>query len=278
MKLTTFLATGLAILTLTTPLSVQTNSIDATPTIAASSIEYQTMFDVDKITLYNDKEQRDLISVTDGKGNLLFSAIPTSDTVYTTAPLNVRDIPCILKTPVGTLQTNSKVKRVGVGMAGWDIIQINEINYFVWSDYLTTNIPNSEDIVEVHEVKPNQPDVYSTVAAKKSSGTIKNIDKQEPISNKGTYLGNYKLTAYCSCSKCCGKWAGGNTASGAQPTVGRTVACNSLPFGTKININGHIYTVEDTGNMTDNVIDIYFDSHSSALEFGVQYANVYRAS
>ena len=90
-----------------------------------------------------------------------------------------------------------------------------------------------------------------------------------------TYIGVYKLTAYCACEKCCGKWAGGTTASGTIPAEGRTVSCNSLPMGTQIKIDGQVYTVEDTGNMASNVIDVYYDSHSAALEFGVKYADVY---
>ena len=91
-------------------------------------------------------------------------------------------------------------------------------------------------------------------------------------------LGEHKLTAYCSCEKCCGKWSKYNkTASGTTPKQGRTVACNSLDFGTKIMINGEEYIVEDTGNMkSDNHIDIYFSSHEEALKFGVQNAEVYQ--
>ena len=91
-------------------------------------------------------------------------------------------------------------------------------------------------------------------------------------------LGEHKLTAYCSCEKCCGKWSKYNrTASGTTPRQGRTVASNSLDFGTKVMINGEEYIVEDTGNMkSDNHIDIYFSSHDEALEFGVQNAEVYQ--
>lgn len=86
-------------------------------------------------------------------------------------------------------------------------------------------------------------------------------------------LGTYKLTAYCSCSKCCGK-SDGITASGVKAQAGRTVAAKNLSFGTELMINGEIYTVEDRG-VGSGVVDIFFDSHSEALDFGVKYAKVY---
>ena len=85
----------------------------------------------------------------------------------------------------------------------------------------------------------------------------------------------YKITAYCSCSKCCGKTTG-RTASGTQATAGRTVAAPAkFAFGTQLNIGGNIYTVEDRGGaIKGNRIDIYVDSHSAALQWGVRYLPV----
>lgn len=85
----------------------------------------------------------------------------------------------------------------------------------------------------------------------------------------------YKITAYCSCSKCCGKTTG-RTASGTKATAGRTVAASGkFAFGTKLNIGGHIYTVEDRGGaINGNRIDIYVNSHSEALRWGVRYLPV----
>ena len=85
----------------------------------------------------------------------------------------------------------------------------------------------------------------------------------------------YKITAYCSCSKCCGK-ATGRTASGTQATAGRTVAAPAkFAFGTKLNIGGNVYTVEDRGGaIKGNRIDIYVSSHSAALQWGVRYLPV----
>lgn len=85
----------------------------------------------------------------------------------------------------------------------------------------------------------------------------------------------YKITAYCSCAKCCGK-TNGITAMGTKATEGRTVAASSqFAFGTKLNINGHVYTVEDRGGaIKGNKIDIYVNSHAAALAWGVRYLPV----
>ena len=85
----------------------------------------------------------------------------------------------------------------------------------------------------------------------------------------------YKITAYCPCSKCCGK-STGRTASGTKATAGRTVAASSkFAFGTKLNIGGHIYTVEDRGGaINGNKIDIFVNTHSEALQWGVRYMTV----
>lgn len=112
---------------------------------------------------------------------------------------------------------------------------------------------------------------------------------EQPEEPKLVCLGTYKLTAYCGCSKCCGKWGENRpvdeygktivkTAGGYRAVEGVTVAADIsiLPYGTKVIINGHEYTVQDRGGVINgNKIDIYFESHQAALEFGVQYADVY---
>ncbi len=98
-------------------------------------------------------------------------------------------------------------------------------------------------------------------------------EQEEKPGPSGTYLGNFKLTAYCACSKCCGK-SDGITASGTKATQGRTVAMGGVPLGTKISINGKTYVVEDRGTVYGHV-DIFFNSHSAALQFGKKYADVY---
>ena len=88
-------------------------------------------------------------------------------------------------------------------------------------------------------------------------------------------LGVYKVTAYCSCAKCCGK-TNGITASGKKATANHTVAAPaSFAIGTKLLINGKEYTVEDRGGaITGNKIDVYMNSHAEALAWGVKYLTV----
>lgn len=95
----------------------------------------------------------------------------------------------------------------------------------------------------------------------------------------------YIATAYCSCKKCCASYAenrpvddDGNeivyTASGERAVQGITIAADwsVLPAGTVVEIDGYgEFTVHDKGgNITGNKIDIYFESHQEALEWGVK--------
>ena len=61
---------------------------------------------------------------------------------------------------------------------------------------------------------------------------------------------------------------GNNTASGVYPVAGRTVACNSLPFGTIVEINGHEYVVEDRVGLSGNIIDVFVDTEHEAIQKG----------
>lgn len=93
-----------------------------------------------------------------------------------------------------------------------------------------------------------------------------------------TYLGTYTATAYCACPICTGEYSTGYTASGTIATEGRTIACNNLPIGTQVYIEGYgYYTVEDTGwtPYGDAWLDIFYSSHDSALAFGVRNVEVY---
>lgn len=90
-------------------------------------------------------------------------------------------------------------------------------------------------------------------------------------------LGVFTVTAYCHCPSCCDEWADGLTYTGTKPVEGRTVAVDPdvIPLGSEIIIDGKKYIAEDIGGaIKGKRIDIYFDSHTQALEFGVKELEV----
>ena len=102
--------------------------------------------------------------------------------------------------------------------------------------------------------------------------TTVSTTESEP-STESEYI-TFRASAYCPCEKCCGKYANGITATGVKAKAGRTIAVdpNYIPYGTEVIINGNTYVAEDCGGaIKGNRIDIYFDSHEEALNFGVQY-------
>lgn len=126
----------------------------------------------------------------------------------------------------------------------------------------------------ISEVVVQEP-VNKIVQVQKKVQTTRSSDMPRTTTTAVVDGETYKITAYCSCAKCCGKTTG-RTASGTQATAGRTVAAPAkFAFGTKLNIGGHIYTVEDRGGaIQGNRIDIYVNSHSAALQWGVKYLPV----
>lgn len=143
------------------------------------------------------------------------------------------------------------------------------------------NGPKVDNVLEPTPVNVNEINIAIVEIEK-----TKEVEEEELKTTTGgkvmvyspTNLGEFQLTAYCKCSKCCGKWSEiPGTASGAMPKANHTIAADKkFKFGTKLKINDTIYTVEDRGSaINGNHIDIYFDTHEEALEFGCQYANVY---
>lgn len=88
----------------------------------------------------------------------------------------------------------------------------------------------------------------------------------------------FKITAYCPCELCCNDWADGITYTGTKATEGRTIAVdpNVIPLGTTVTIDGKDYVAEDIGGaVRGNHIDMFFDSHKDALNFGRQYLEIH---
>ena len=93
-------------------------------------------------------------------------------------------------------------------------------------------------------------------------------------------LGVFKLSAYCveNYPHICNNGDSSTTATGTTPTAGRTIAVDPkvIPYGSKVVINGHTYVAEDCGGgIKGNRVDIVFNTHQEALNFGIQYAEVF---
>ena len=97
---------------------------------------------------------------------------------------------------------------------------------------------------------------------------------------QATYLGSFKTTAYCPCRACSEGW-GRHTSTGTVASFNHTVAVDPrvIPYGSKLLINGVVYTAEDKGGaVRGNHIDIFFDTHGETRVYGTQSADVYLLS
>lgn len=134
----------------------------------------------------------------------------------------------------------------------------------------TVSPPEAEPVQEAEPV-PEKPEATVPVKEAAVSETTAQVDPENL-----TYLGPFLVTGYCSCAKCSG---GHNyTYSGTIPQPGHTLSADlsKFPIGTKLMINGVVYTVEDMGSGVDgSKVDIYFATHAEALAQGTQTEDVY---
>lgn len=105
-----------------------------------------------------------------------------------------------------------------------------------------------------------------------SHGGLKPLPVQSRLHRAGAVY--TVVTAYCPGECCCGQYADGVTASGyvIQPGDKICAAPKNIPFGTIINIPGYgRAVVKDRGGAINcNEIDVYFDEHQTALQWGRQ--------
>lgn len=98
-------------------------------------------------------------------------------------------------------------------------------------------------------------------------------------------MGVFTITAYCSCSRCCGKFADNRPngivygASGEKLVADYSIAVDVdlIPYGEVIIINDREYIAHDCGGaIQGNRIDIYMESHEKALQWGVQNLEIFK--
>lgn len=136
-----------------------------------------------------------------------------------------------------------------------------------------------EEVTEDNTIDSNSSEIANDVDVENTTEEVERL----------VSLGKFKLTAYCSCSKCCGQYAAnrpkdeyGNDivygSIGIRLVEGVSIAVDPsiIPYKSEVIINGNTYFAHDTGGkIKGNRIDVYFENHNNALKFGVQYAEVF---
>ena len=125
------------------------------------------------------------------------------------------------------------------------------------------------EIKELNNVVMNQGEEITTLTAELE--TLKGAKVAEasskPNSNYRTIT--VKTTAYTAGD---GDTPSTTMANGQEVYVG-AVAYNGVPLGTKIEIDGNMYTVCDRVG-SGGVVDIYMNSYNEAVQYGVQYKEI----
>lgn len=118
------------------------------------------------------------------------------------------------------------------------------------------------------------PELEENIDLNQGPGVKK--EKEVPSGPERISLGQFRITGYCGCEQCC---AGhGFTYSGTVPTPSHTISADldRFPLGTKLEVNGIVYTVEDKGSsVTGDMIDIFYSTHEEALAKGTYTAEVF---
>lgn len=90
-----------------------------------------------------------------------------------------------------------------------------------------------------------------------------------------------RVTAYCPCSECCGQYADGMTACGhkIRPGDAFVAADKQYSFGAEMVVPGYnnnqpVKVLDRGGAIKGDRLDVFFDSHQQALEWGVKYLDV----
>lgn len=158
-----------------------------------------------------------------------------------------------------------------------------------WEFEVTPAVNESDDAETVTE------EVVTTLESSRVSGSSMPV---EPIPRKAQptevyetpelkLLARFIVTAYCACERCCDKSpddpAYGITATGTKATQGRTIAVDPrvIPYGTVLYFEGPDgliggYVAEDCGGaIKGNRLDLYFDSHEEAIEWGIKEKDIY---
>ena len=141
--------------------------------------------------------------------------------------------------------------------------------YYTWIEKCNNLYGSNRNLIRNQVLRLYPLDYKITTKEIEANGIAKEQSLRSPYLDIPEYVDYNDLIYYDTihitgydpyCDHCCGKHDG-ITASGNSATYYKTVACNSLPFGTEIYIEGYGYfIVEDRGGATLG-IDIACENH-----------------
>lgn len=140
---------------------------------------------------------------------------------------------------------------------------------------LTYKSSDKQEVSNMVLVKVKNEEAKQPAKSQTSKVTTKNAT--DPVVVK------LNTSAYCACEICCGK-TDGITASGRKAKPWHTVAAGrKYPIGTIVYFpalanmpNNGWFEVEDRGGaISDEKLDIYFESHEEALKYGRKTLEAY---
>ncbi len=158
---------------------------------------------------------------------------------------------------------------------GESSIRVHGVNGEKTVTYEITSV-NGEEVnrkVLSEAVTKNAVDEVKTVGIQRGDVTPNGVESRNGYTVGQVISGKY--THYCACAKCNGNTRG-VTSSGRRISSDMAnpyyIACNWLPLGTVIDVDGELYTVVDRGGSglsKQGRIDIFTPgSHSTALKKG----------
>ena len=126
----------------------------------------------------------------------------------------------------------------------------------------------------------NEPEMKAVSKEPRPNSTANNpVDNPEQAGEWQTV--QMRVTAYCPCPKCCGRYSDGITACGHKIHAGDAflAADRKYPFGTEIIVPGYkngepVKILDRGGAIRGNRLDVFFHSHEEALRWGVRYLDV----
>lgn len=224
----------------------------------------------------------EMMTVADTKGlelypkNITVSLKVDSDTItlrynYTDAEGDIISL--------GSLETVSvPVIIVGSGSIVVPLRSLME-TFGMWVDWnanaITISIPPFVSARDNLEFVSQDNSVYDD---SETDNLYASVGNQSNVPEGAVYLGNFRISHYCACSKCSGPY--GNATAWAGPlNIGVTIAVDPkvIPKLSDVYIDGYgLRRAEDCGGaIKGNRIDVAVASHSEALQLGVVYKDVW---